>query len=138
METVSIDNVQVVQDLYGAFGRGDMPAILDLLDEDVDWFFNGSREEIPFAGRRRGHQEMIEFFQIIGETCEVLEFGPSEIKAMDDQVLVLGRERVRVRKTGRVFESEWAHLFKVDQGRVCQLREYNDTAPIAAAFKTEG
>lgn len=135
MEKVRIDNVQVVQDLYGAFGRGDGPAILALLDEDVDWFFNGPREEIPFAGRRRGHKEMIEFFQIIGETCEILEFGPDEILTMSDQVLVLGHERVRVRKTGRVFESEWAHVFKVVDGKVVKLREYYDTTSIAAAFK---
>jgi ketosteroid isomerase-like protein len=35
------ENVQVVQDLYAAFSRGDMPGLLALLDEHVDWHFNG-------------------------------------------------------------------------------------------------
>ena len=30
-------NVQVVQDLYDAFGRGDVPAVLGAMDADIRW-----------------------------------------------------------------------------------------------------
>ena len=31
------DNVKTIQTVYEAFGRGDLPAILDALTDDVDW-----------------------------------------------------------------------------------------------------
>jgi ketosteroid isomerase-like protein len=130
------NNVQVVQDLYGAFGRGDMPGILELLDEKVDWHFNGRPNDIPFAGQWQGHSEMADFFRTVGETCDVLEFGPNEVLVLDDHVLSLGHERVRVRQTGLEFESNWAHLFSFQDGRIARLREYYDTAAMAEAFKS--
>lgn len=128
------DTTQIVLDLYAAFGRGDIPAILGLLAEDVDWHFVGRPEDIPFAGHRHGHDQMVEFFAAIGRTVEVIEFGPREITACEDKVVVLGHERVRVRATGRTFETDWAHLFTVREGRIARLREFYDTATVAAAF----
>lgn len=130
------ENVQVVQDLYTAFGRGDVPALLGLLAEDVDWLFNGRSQDIPFAGRWQGQDEMMEFFRIVGETCEVLVFGPNEVITLGEHVLSLGHERVRVRATGREFETDWAHLFTVQNGQVVRVREFYDTAVIAQAFLT--
>lgn len=128
------ENVQVVQDLYAAFGQGDVPALLGLLAEDVDWHFNGRSQDIPFGGHWQGRSEMMAFFRIVGETCEVLAFGPNEVITLGEHVLALGHERVRVRATGREFETDWAHLFTVRQGQIVRLREFYDTAVMARAF----
>ena len=132
------DNTQVVLDLYAAFGRGDVPGILGLLADDVDWHFVGRPEDIPFAGQRHGHRQMVEFFTIIGQTVEVLAFGPREVIACEDKVLVLGHERVRVRATERLFETDWAHLYTIQDGKIARLREFYDTATVAAAFRSNG
>lgn len=132
-------NEQVVYRLYEAFGQGDIQGILDTLSEDVDWLFVGRPEDVPFAGQRRGHEQMKEFFGIVGETvAEIYEFGPREVMSFDDKVLVLGHERVRVRATDRVFETDWAHLFTVREGRITRLREFYDTATMAEAFRVDG
>lgn len=132
---MSKENERVVLRLYTAFGQGDMPGILDTLAEDVDWLFVGRPEDVPFAGHRHGHDQMREFFGIVGETVEPLEFGPREIMAFEDKVLVLGHERVRVRATDRVFETDWAHLFTLRDGKISRLREFYDTATLAEAFR---
>lgn len=127
--------IQVVQELYAAFGQADITAILNLLDEQVDWHFVGRPQDVPFAGQRQGHQQMIDFFVTIDQTCEVLEFGPHEVIPMGDHVLALGHEQVRVKATDHIFETDWAHLFTVRDGKVVRLREFYDTAVMAAAFK---
>lgn len=129
------ETVQVVQDVYAAFGRGDMTTLIALLDEHVDWTFNGRPRDIPFAGRWQGQAQVADFFKKVAETCEVLSFGPNEIIPMGEHVLSLGQEQVRVRATGRIFETDWAHLFTVRNGCVVQLREFYDTAVIAEAFQ---
>ena len=131
------NNVQVVQDLYAAFGRGDLPGLVALLDENVDWHFNGRPDDIPFAGQWLGRGKMMDFFKTVAETCEVLEFGPNEVLVFDEHVLALGHERVRARVSGREFESNWAHLFSVQNGRVVRLREFYDTAAMAEAFRSD-
>ena len=78
---------------------------------------------------------MIEFFTIVAQSCEVHEFGAKEMMAFEDKVLSLGHERVGVRATGKVFASDWAHLFTIQDGKIVQLREYYDTAAVAAAFR---
>ena len=35
---------EVVEAAYAAFGRGDVPAILDLVADTVDWRFHGDTE----------------------------------------------------------------------------------------------
>ena len=60
-------NVAVVKDLYAAFLRADMPSILNLLAEDVDWYTVGW-PDVPFAGQRFGHEQVKEFFKISAET----------------------------------------------------------------------
>lgn len=47
------ENVQVVQDLYTAFGRGDIPGVLSLLAEAIDWHFNGHAEDVPCVDKWR-------------------------------------------------------------------------------------
>ena len=37
MSTTATDHITTITDLYAAFGRGDVPAILDALAEDVRW-----------------------------------------------------------------------------------------------------
>jgi ketosteroid isomerase-like protein len=61
-------NVQLVQQAYDAFRRGDSSAVLKTLSEDVEWLIPGPEHIIRFAGRRRGPQQVGEFFRSLAET----------------------------------------------------------------------
>jgi ketosteroid isomerase-like protein len=45
-------NVAVVKGMYEAFGRGDIPAILNQLNDDAIWSFEGN-DKISWSGVRR-------------------------------------------------------------------------------------
>jgi uncharacterized protein len=100
------ENVQRIQELYTAFGRGNVPAILDQLTDDVVWYDPGP-PEVPHAGRYRGREEVGSFFARLAETLEIEEFTPTEFLAEADRVVVLGSLRGRVKATGRSYENEW-------------------------------
>lgn len=42
-----MSNKQTVQNIYAAFGKGDMPAILDQLTDDIDWEYGYRRAPNP-------------------------------------------------------------------------------------------
>jgi ketosteroid isomerase-like protein len=126
-------NTEVVQGTYEAVGRGDIPALLDLLTADVQWTFQGP-SVIPFAGTRRGREGVAEFFSLVGENLEFQEFEPREFVAQGDTVVVLGFERSLVKLTGRTFKQEWAHVYKLRDGKVAEFLALEDTAAHADAF----
>lgn len=129
------DNVQVVQQIYASFGQGDIPAVLDALAEDVDWVWFGP-SEIPWAGQHHGREDMKQFFGAIGETVEVEQYEPREfIAGQGDNVVVLGWQRIRVKATGRSWETNWCHVFTLRDGKITHAREYYDTVPIVDAFR---
>ena len=47
---------------------------------------------------------------------------------------MLGFERLRARPTGRVYETEWADVFTLREGKIVMFREYADTAAMTAAY----
>jgi ketosteroid isomerase-like protein len=129
-------NVDVVRETYEAVGRGDIPALLDLLTDDVEWTLQGP-SVIPFAGTRRGREGVIEFFSLLGETVEFQEFEPREFVAQDDTVVVLGFERNLIKPTGRTFEQEWAHVYSLRDGKIAKHQALEDTAAYVVAFDAQ-
>lgn len=128
-------NVQVVQGIYRDFGQGNIPGVLNAMSPNIKHEFHGPKE-IPFAGAYSGRDAMAGFFKAVADHVEILEFGPTgAFLAADDHVVVLGRERVRAKHTGRVWETDWVHVWRLRGGQVVTLDEFYDTAAIVAAFR---
>jgi ketosteroid isomerase-like protein len=43
-----LSNLKTVQDIYAAFGAGDIPAILAKLAPDVDWEYGQGLSQVPW------------------------------------------------------------------------------------------
>jgi ketosteroid isomerase-like protein len=129
------ENIAVVQQAYSAFQRGDIPGLLELVAEDVEWeAVKGVPASVPFAGVRRGRAQVGEFFAIVGREEEFSRFEPREFFAAGDRVVVLGSYEARVRRTGKTFSGEWAMAFTIRAGKIARFTEYADSYGIAAAF----
>jgi ketosteroid isomerase-like protein len=128
------ENVQVVKDGYAAFSRRDIPGLLALLAEDVEWHIPGVG--LPLAGTYRGPNGVASFFQKLALDVEILEFEPREFVAEGDRVLVVGWERAKVKATNRAFELDWVMAFTVRNGKITKFREYTDTQAVAAAYES--
>jgi uncharacterized protein len=124
-------NVEIVQEVYAAFGTGDLQALLALLGPDVDWSIPGSA---PWSGEGRGHDYVKRFFQTFGSIAALNAFEPQSFLADGDRVAVIGYEEGTVRETGRAWKSHFTHLFTLANGKVTAHREYADTEAIAKAF----
>ena len=63
-------NTNIVQHVYEFFRGGDIKALLNLLSDDVEWQLP-EIENVPFAGKRRGHEQMGQFFASLVDTQEM-------------------------------------------------------------------
>ncbi len=128
------ENRRVVQSVYEAFGRGDAAGVLAACSEDINWNIHGP-EVVPYFGLRRGHPGVIEFLTQLGGAVEFEDFQVREFIPHGDRVVVLGHERGRVRATGKTFDNQWAMSFTLRDGKITDLRSYEDTAAVAEAFR---
>lgn len=128
---MSTQNKQAIQDLYAAFSRGDIEAVLKGMTEDVNWEAPGGA---PFSGRRMGREQLRQFFVELDRAVRLDEFDVDEVLADGDRVVVLGRERGRVKETGRDYETAFAHVYRLRNGKVAEARLFSDTHAEASAF----
>jgi ketosteroid isomerase-like protein len=128
------ENTKVVAQAYESFKSGDIQSLLDLLSDDIEWELPNI-ENVPFAGKRHGREEVGEFFKSLADSQEVQHFEPTEFIAQGDTVVALGHYRWRVTSTGREFEGDWAHVFTIRNGKVSKMHEYTDTAAAASAYQ---
>lgn len=126
-------NQQIVQGLFESFGRGDVPSMLGVLSDDVDWRVHGP-ESVPYFGQHNGHDGVVSFLTKLGSNVEMERFEPQEFIAKGDKVVVLGGERGRVKSTGRAFDNDWAMVFTLSGGKITSFRSYEDTGAVAGAF----
>ncbi|CAG9931262.1 nuclear transport factor 2 family protein [Candidatus Nitrotoga arctica] len=117
----------IVKQVYEAFGRGDVPAILNLIADEVDWEFVGSTN-LPYAGRRKNPKEVADFFAAVAQSEDIHAFEPREFIEANEHITVLGWEDTTVRDTNKKFESEWIHVFTVKNGKITRWRGFLNTA----------
>jgi ketosteroid isomerase-like protein len=128
------NSLGVVRMGYDAFGRGDINALLNLLDDNVEWITPGPAE-VPTAGTRRGRQAVGEFFKTLGDTFEITNFVPKEFIAQGDRVIVLGTDTARIKATGKTLDFNWVHSFTVKNDKIVAFSEYGDMSAVAAELK---
>ena len=90
METAVMTNKEIAQALYDYFGQGNVPAILDLVTDDIKWTCPGPTEILPYAQVYNGKKGVEEFFRLIYANKDFPKFEVKELIEEGDKVVALG------------------------------------------------
>jgi len=117
------NNTQTVQDIYAAFGRGDVPAILARLADDVEWEYGPRTTDAPWLQPRRGRDAVAGFFEALG-LLEITKFNPHTFLESGDTVVALIDLDGTVKATGKsIADSEEIHIWHfASDGKVARYR----------------
>lgn len=126
-------NVQQVQDVFQRFGRGDVPAIMEMLADDVIIDFYGP-SVVPYAGHWAGKDKARRFFETVLANVEIHQFDPLEFIAERDKVVVFGHLRLTAKPTGGSIESDFVHVITVKDGKWTHFRDFMNSVVATAAF----
>ncbi len=131
-------NLATVSDIYAAFGRGDVPSILDKVAPDCRWesWANNHAQHagVPTLQPRIGPAGVAEFFMVVGE-LEMHAFAVLDMLASEHQVVAEVTIEYTT-PTGFRLSDEELHLWTLDEHQmVTRLRHYVDTAKHIAAFE---
>ena len=119
--------LDVVQKGFAAFGRRDIPALLRLVADEVDWK-EVVPASLPYSGLRRNPAEVAEFFTDVERADDTTVFEPREFIEAGENVTVLGYAEGSARDTKQKFQSEWVQIFTVKNGKITRWRGFYDTA----------
>jgi len=112
--------------IYGAFARGDVPAVVGALVEDVEWRVP---ENLPNGGNFHGREGVMRFFQGLDETWEGLEVDLDVLVSGGDRVLAVADIRGRLRATGEQTGYKSVHAWTLHDDTPVRFDEYVD-APL--------
>jgi uncharacterized protein len=132
MTTTTQTAVELVKSLYEAFGRGDIAFIVNSINDDCRWVAPGAT--LATRGVYSGPQGVLQFFERMNATEEFTLFEPREyFSDSQGNVVVLGSEAMRSRKTGKEAKTEWSMVFRIRDGKVSGWHAYYDTEAYAIA-----
>lgn len=122
-----MNHTGTVQAIYAAFGRGDVPAILEKLDADVEWEHDSVDHGVPWLKPRRGRENVKGFFETLAG-IDIQRFEPFALLSGDDRVVALIRLEAVVRATGKRVVDLEAHVWTFgENGLVKAFRHIADT-----------
>ncbi|MFZ2873751.1 MAG: nuclear transport factor 2 family protein [Phycisphaerales bacterium] len=129
-------NVKTVRAIYDAFGRGDVPAVLGGFSPGIVW---NEAENFRYADGNPyvGPEAVLHgvFARCAGE-WDGFAVDVGEVLDAGDTVVVLGRYKGTFRATGRPQHTQFAHVWRLDGGKVTRFQQYADTLQVARVCGT--
>lgn len=127
-------HVATVTEMYEAFGRGDVPAIVDHLAPDVDWNVRepasaGQEAGVPWLAPRHGRDDVPGFFAALAQELIFHDFQVRRITGSGDTIMADIVLDVESTRTGVRTVTDEAHVWTFGpDGRVIAHHHHVDTA----------
>lgn len=118
-------NLNKIKSLYDAFARSDIMGVLEVLSADIAWT---EAEGFPYGGTYHGPKGVLEgVFMRLGSEWNGFAAVPNEFIDGGDTIVVLGKYSGTYKATGKSFEADFAHVWKLRDGKAAQFVQYVDT-----------
>ena len=125
-------DIAVVEAVYAAFVRADVPAILELFTPDCVVYQSAA---LPWGGTHRGHGGLLTFLATLSTTIASVPVHEHLVADGDGHVSQVGRTRGTVKATGTAFDLFENHVWTVRDGRITRFEAYLDTAGMLATLQ---
>jgi len=119
--------LQLVQRSYVAFARGDLDAVLVDMDDQIEWH---QAQGLPHGGFYRGLAEVRRniFDPLDEEWWDEFTADPDEFLDAGSEIVVLGRYRGRAKRSGKLLDVPFVHIWTIRDDRAVRFRQFLDTA----------
>jgi len=125
-------NVELIKNLYQAFAQGDIPAVLQSFDENIEWT---EAEGFPYGGTYRGGEAVVEnvFMKLATEWTD-FKADPNEFLDAGERIVALGNYSGSYNQTGKSMNVSFAHVWTLKDGKIIKFVQYTDTLKVSEAL----
>ncbi len=126
-----MDNVKLLKDLYDAFGRGDIPAVLGAMSPDIKWYEAENNPYMPSGEAWVGPDAVLaNLFMKLGAEWDGFAVHPGSFHGAGESVIVEARYTGTYKATGKTMDAQVCHVWDVLDGKVSRFQQYVDTAKL--------
>lgn len=129
-----MSNADPVRALYAAFAKGDMPAALATMAPDIVW---NEAENYPYADRNPyvgPEAVLMGVFARIGADWDGFAAISDEIIDGGGTIVSLGHYAGIYKASGKPMRAQFAHVFRVKNGKIAAFQQYADTLGTAISM----
>jgi ketosteroid isomerase-like protein len=132
-------NLRIVQDMYAAFGRGDLGFVLEQIDDECEGFgvISSTQTGVPWHLdlKTKGKSAAVRYFEALASSVDHKAFEQRDFASTGEHVYSTVRLVQTIHATGKTLEQpEVIHHFTFRNGKVVRCRVSEDTALTKAAF----
>jgi ketosteroid isomerase-like protein len=126
-----MSNADIVKGLYEAFGRGDVPAVLALMDPKIEWYQAEGNPYMPSGKPWIGPDAVLNnLFMRLGTEWDGFAVHPVAFHDAGDTVIVEARYSGTYKATGKGMNPQVCHVWSLRDGRLTKFQQYVDTAQL--------
>jgi ketosteroid isomerase-like protein len=128
-----LSNLNSVKAVYEAFAKGDIFTVLGTLSPDIAWT---EAEGFPYGGTYHSPKGVLEgVFMRLGSEWDGFAALPDEFIDGGDTVVVLGKYSGKYKATGKSFQADFAHVWRMQDGKAARFTQYVDTLLVHRAHE---
>ena len=133
MNTTAISALDTVQQCYEHFGAGNIPAIIELMDDKIIWKDPGNVGTL-YKETRKGKSEILDFFKELSKQINITKFDVDKMTEVNGTVFVTGTLKGTGLPTGLPIDTDWAMEWRVVNGKVTYHHLYTNTYALGKAL----
>jgi ketosteroid isomerase-like protein len=123
-----MSNLDTVNDIYAAFGQGDVPTILDHLADDVDWEDGARDHGVPWLRPGTGKAHVEAFFVCAAQSLDFKAFEVERVLDGGDMVVAVLHVAAVGRSSGHGLDNLEVHVWRFGpDGKVRSFNHVVDT-----------
>ena len=128
-----MSNLNSVQKVYDAFAKGDIPSVLGFLTPDIEWT---EAAGFPYGGTYTGPKAVLEgVFMRLGSEWNGFAAVPDEFIDGGETIVALGKYSGTYKSTNKSFQANFAHVWKIKDGKAVRFTQYVDTLLVHQALQ---
>jgi len=130
------ENVDIIDSAYNNFSKGDIPAVLGLMDANIIWY-EAESNSLADGNPYKGPDAVLNgLFVRLGAKHEYFKLVDIQLHEMNNnQVLATLRYDAKNKATGKAYNAQVAHLWTLKNGKIIGFQQYVDTKKLADAEK---
>jgi hypothetical protein len=124
----TVSNMTVIKGAYDAFGRGDVPAVLGIMDPNIRWT---EPEGLPYAGTYSSPDAVLQgVFMRLGTEWDGFTVLPEDFIDGGGKIVSTGTLSGKYKATGKSFKAAFAHVWTLSNGKALAFQQYTNTAKV--------